>query len=213
LFQRSFPWLENVSATPVAQCPLGGLGAALSLSPDRLSGAPYLVADAAQRDATRARYDALARGKPIIGISWFSQNQEIGAHKSSTLDDWAPLLTRTALFVNLQYHSNPAEIAAAEARFGCVIHTDRHVDQVASLDQFAAQIAAIDEMICVSNSGVHLAGALGVRCTLLAPAGRGLLWYWGAEGETTPWYRSVRIIRRSAGEAWSRVVERAAGPS
>ena len=209
LFRRSFPWLEDIiaagapAAAAQAQCSLGGLGAALSVSPDELSGAPYLIADPAQRAATRARYEALAQGRPIIGISWFSENPEFGRYKSSALEEWEPLLRREALFINLQYHSKPEDIAAVQTRFGCTIHTDPDVNQTLDLDAFAAQIAAVDEMISVSNSGVHMAGALGARCTMLAPPGRGLLWYWGMEGETTPWYASLRIVRRAPGQAWT----------
>jgi hypothetical protein len=194
----------------LAQCPLGGLGAALAIAPSDISGEPYLFADTARRAAIRARYETLARGKPIIGVAWFSQNQELGALKSSSLDDWGPLLTRQALFVNLQYRSDPLEVAAAEAKFGCAIHTDALVDQVADLDAFAAQIAALDRVVSVSTSAVHLAGALGTPCALLAPTGRGLFWYWGAEKDTTPWYNSVRILRRAPAEPWASVVERAA---
>jgi hypothetical protein len=57
---------------------------------------------------------------------------------------------------------------------------------------------------------VHLAGALGVPCTVLAPPAQGLLWYWGATGERTPWYESVRVVRRSANEDWAAQVARAA---
>ena len=210
LFRRAFPWLESASSTN-AQCAMGGLGAALDVTPEVGSNcSPYLVADPAQRTAARARYEALAQGRPIIGISWFSENAEFGRYKSSALDEWAPLLTKGAFFVNLQYHAKPDEIAAAQAKFGASIHTDPHVDQVTDLDAFAAQIAAVDRVISVSNSGVHMAGALGIPCDVLAPPGRGLLWYWGTEGETTPWYPSVRIVRRAPGEPIARAIERVA---
>ena len=205
LFRRSMPQLEAVVAIgqalpAAAQISLGSLGAALDVGIDTLARrpSPHLKADPAKRDAARAGYEKLAQGRPIVGLSWFSQNPEFGAQKSSSLDDWAPLLTRDCLFVNVQYRADAAQLAAAERKFGCTIHNDPHVDQVLDLDAFAAQIAALDHMVSVSNSGVHMAGALCAHCIVLAPPGRGLLWYWGLEGERTPWYDSVRVVRRAA---------------
>jgi hypothetical protein len=55
-----------------------------------------------------------------------------------------------------------------------------------------------------------MAGALGVDCIVMPPPARGRLWYWSIEGDTTPWYKSVRIVRRSLRESWEMQVARAA---
>ena len=47
---------------------------------------------------------------------------------------------------------------------------DREVDQLANLDEFAAQIAAMDLVITIDNSTAHLAGALGVPTWVLLPS-------------------------------------------
>lgn len=217
LIQRWLPQIEVVRegagpASAEAQVALGSLGAALNLGPEDVAARndPLLRADPALQTATRARYEALAQGRRIVGIAWYSQNQEFGAHKSAALEHWRALLERDYFFVNLQYRSDPAEIAAAEHAFGCVIHTDPSVDQVADLEAFAAQIAALDTIVSVSNTTVHMAGALGVPCLTLLPPLRGLIWYWGAEGETTPSYKSVRLIRRAPGAPWEEQIARAA---
>jgi hypothetical protein len=85
---------------------------------------------------------------------------------------------------------------------------DAHVDQVASLDQFAAQIAAIDEMICVSNSGVHLAGALGIPVWLALQQVPD--WRWLLEREDSPWYPTLRLFRQTGCDYWHDVFERMA---
>lgn len=215
LFARSFPTMDvrafdAAAGLAAAQVAAGSVGATLGVEASDLDGAPYLVADAERVAVLRARYETLAAGRRIIGIAWMSKNPTLGAHKSARLDDWAALLTRDALFVNLQYGDTAAEVAAARARFGRNLHRDAQIDQLADLDAFAAQIAAMDEIVSVSNTTVHLAGALGVRCTVLVPPAQGLLWYWGVSGETTPWYRSVRIVRRASGETWAQHVEKAA---
>jgi hypothetical protein len=44
----------------------------------------------------------------------------------------------------------------------------------------------------------------------MPPPARGRLWYWGLEGEATPWYSSVRILRRDLDEPRAAQIARAA---
>ncbi|MES1158413.1 MAG: tetratricopeptide repeat protein [Terricaulis silvestris] len=215
LFARSFADIEiraddSVTPPPAAQIAAGSLGFALDIAASYLDGSPYLKADQTRRDAIRARYEALAEGRPIVGIAWISKNPLIGKHKSTSLHDWRALLARDYFFVNLQYGDVAEEIAAAERELGHVIYSDPEIDQLADIDGFAGQIAALDRIVSVSNTTVHLAGALGVPCVVLVPPAQGLLWYWGASGERTPWYDSVRIVRRAQREGWADHVAKAA---
>lgn len=214
LFARSFPDLNVCAAgqAPVAdaQSPVGGVGQFVAPSTGALGdGAPYLRAGEDRLGALRARYVERARGRKIVGIAWASTNQRLGAHKSMALAQWGPLLQREYFFVNLQYGDVAAEVERAGARFGAEIYSDPDVDQMASLDDFAAQVAAMDAVVSISNTTVHVAGALGVRCVALVPPGLGLLWYWGSVGDTTPWYRSVSLVRRASDEGWAEQVARA----
>ena len=79
------------------------------------------------------------------------------------------------------------------------IHHDSSADPLGDLDRYAAQLAALDLVISVSNTTVHVAGALGVPTWVIVPEGRGGLWYWFTEGERSPWYAAVRLFRRRAG--------------
>lgn len=209
LFERSFPGVQvraqgNVDGAADAQVSIASLGAVLGAGAEALDGgAPYLKADMAKAAEIRNRYEGLARGRPIVGISWHSNNQKIGGQKSAPLVDWGALLSKDFLFVNLQYGPAASDAMEAGARFGCEIVTDPAIDQLADLDAFAAQVRAMDHVVSVSNTTVHFAGALGVPCTVVAAPGRGRLWYWGCAGEITPWYASVRIARRSRGECWA----------
>lgn len=216
LFARSFPDLEvrGVDApapTVAAQIATGSLGAALGIGVEDLGGGrSYLVADPDLRAHLRARYERLARGRPVIGIAWTSRAARLGASKSAALADWGALLRRDALFVNLQYGDVGVEIAEARAQFQCEIVEDADIDQMTDLDAFAAQVAAMDRVISVSNTSVHVAGALGVPCDVLVAPARGRLWYWGLDGETTPWYASVRLVRRTLDESWAEQIARVA---
>ena len=60
--------------------------------------------------------------------------------------------------------------------------------------------------VCVHTAAVHLAGAMGLPVWLLmrhegAP-------FFGVDGESAPWYPSVRVWRQSADGEWAGVLER-----
>jgi hypothetical protein len=61
-------------------------------------------------------------------------------------------------------------------------------------------IEACDEVVSIGNATAHLAGALGKRTTVLLPEVPS--WRWLAQGETTPWYSSVRLRRLPPGHQW-----------
>jgi tetratricopeptide (TPR) repeat protein len=182
LFARAFADLEvrsvEESKTAAdAQIAIGSLPLALNAGLAELcGGAAFLTADEAVKREIRARYEVLARGRPIVGVAWMSKTPHTGAHKSSRLGDWGALLSKDCLFVDLQYGEHASELAAARARFACDIHADAAIDQMRDLDAFVAQIAALDFVVTVSNTTAHLAGALGVPCLVLVPPAQGLLW-------------------------------------
>lgn len=193
--------------TPVdaaAQCPFGSLGRWLRNSAvDFSHGRIDLVADPARRGALADRYRDMAGARRLIGLSWRSGNRRIGADKSIPLAALLPALRRPdVLWINLQYGDCAAELAAMRAA-GIAIHHDDGIDSFRDLDGFAAQIAALDGVVTVSNTTVHVAGGLGVPCRLLLPAGRGRLWYWPVTGNDCLWYRNIRITRQQQAGDWS----------
>lgn len=217
LFARSFPGLEVLARdTPRDtgaqwQLPLGDLGAIFR--PDATSftrRGGHLKADPARRAALRARYGAES-GQRLVGIAWRSANAEFGPQKSAALADFLPILRLPGfVFVNLQYGDCAAEIAALAAEHGIRVIQDPAIDPLVSLDDHAAQVAAMDQVVSVSNSAVHLAGALGVAACVMLPQGRGVQWYWGAAGERTDWYESILLLRAGPGEGLPAVIARAA---
>ncbi|MFN4310538.1 MAG: tetratricopeptide repeat protein [Ferrovibrio sp.] len=219
LFGRSFPGLEvlandsvlDVSALRLAcQRPFGDLGAVLRPDVQSFASHPraYLKADPQRRTVFRQRY--ASGDRLLVGISWNSNNRRAGAGKSVALADMLPFLREpNANFVSLQYGPAATEAATLEQRGDIAFRHDDQVDPLQDIDAQAAQIAALDMVVSVSTAAAHLAAALGVPTLLLLPGTRGQLWYWGAEGETTPWYPSVRICRIQPGEGVRAMMERA----
>lgn len=209
LFERSFPGVplqllqiknaERFRALADVQIGLGDLGSILR---PRLSAFPpavaYLKADAERVSVMRAEY-AAHRKRLIVGLTWRS-NARSGAYKSASLLDWAPVLRQEdILFVDLQYGDTTKERAEAKERLGVEILHDEQIDAMKDLDGFAAQAAAVDLVIGASNSGQHIAAALGCPCWIAVPGGAGRLWYWFLDREDSPWYPHVRLFRQKPG--------------
>jgi ADP-heptose:LPS heptosyltransferase len=69
-------------------------------------------------------------------------------------------------------------------------------------------IDQLDLVISIDSPVAHLAGALGKRTwTLLSHLAD---WRWMLEGETTPWYPTMRLFRQTRPGDWSDVIERVA---
>jgi ADP-heptose:LPS heptosyltransferase len=77
---------------------------------------------------------------------------------------------------------------------------------MSDLDAFAAQVAAMDLVISVSNTTVHMSGALGVPTWVMLNTVP--LPCWLLERDDSPWYPSVRLFRQSAAGDWANVTER-----
>jgi Flp pilus assembly protein TadD len=225
LFARSFPKAEFVARDepPAArlrapdidlQCALGSLCRWLRRDAAAFA-APraYLEADPERVEVLRARYEALGQG-PKIGIAWRSvargdrpRNKRFSADKSTALADWGPVLRAgEACFVNLQYGEVADDLAEIERRFGVRVFDDQRVDQMASLDAFAAQLAALDLVVSVSNTTVHMAGALGREVWTMIPFVPD--WRWQMGREDTLWYPRMRLFRQPAPGDWRAVFAR-----
>jgi tetratricopeptide (TPR) repeat protein len=219
LLQRSIGGLTFIAPGDTAldrhaidfQAPIGSL--CRWLRPD-LASFPsrrgYLKADATQRDALRSRYRQRFQGRPIVGISWRGGSGEVALARSMVLTAWRPLLAqRDVGFVNLQYGDCRADLAAVRSQVGVEIFHDETMDPLQDLDAFAAQTAAMDLVISIDNSTVHMAGALDVPVWVLLPAVPD--WRWMLGRSDSPWYASVRLFRQPSAGAWAPVIDNVAG--
>lgn len=220
LFRRSFAGIECIvkEDPPSAetrrhgidfQAPGGNLGRwlrpDLESFPNRQS---YLVADADRRDGLREKY--MQDGESLlVGVAWISKNKRIGKQKSMALRELAPLARIPGVrLIDLQYGDTAQERAQFEDQTGMAVLDDEQVDQMADLDGFAAQVAAMDLVISVSNTTVHMAGALGVPAWVMLNTVP--LPFWLLEGEDSPWYPSARLFRQTRPGEWADVIERIA---
>lgn len=175
--------------------------------PTKSSG--YLHADSETTSSLRSRYEEQSEGRKIIGLSWSSSGRT-GTLKTPPLENWAQLLAvDDYFFVSLQYSASEEDSSAlsnfSDGRFIC----DESIDTTNDLDQSAAQIAAMDAVITISNSTAHMAGALGVPVATVVPSGYGGFWYWFRERADSPWYPSMRICRQNTPGDWTHAIQEA----
>jgi Tfp pilus assembly protein PilF len=220
LFRRSFPAVSCISRqTPPAaealatgidfQCPSGDLAGWLRTERGDFPGSPsYLSANHGRVDALKEAYQAGGRDL-LAGIAWVSKNPEAGKIKSLDLADWRGMADIPGVrFIDLQYGDTIEERARFEADTGAAILHDDSIDQMADLDAFSAQVAAMDLVISASNTTVHMAGALGVSTWVMLNTVP--LCVWMLEGDTSPWYPSLRLFRQSQAGVWDDVVGKVA---
>ena len=117
----------------------------------------YLKPDMKLRKELRQKYESMAQGKRIVGISWRSASVKLERHKSADLMDWHPIIGHPDVFVvNLQYGDYQDEVRSYEERFGSSLYDDTSIDPMSSVDQAMAQIAAMDLVVSISNSNAHI---------------------------------------------------------
>jgi hypothetical protein len=212
LFGRSFPGVDvraasaENKATAYAEADRTAgfehLNAYLGASAEAIAGTfvplrpePKAVAELS------ARYRG-SSDKPLIGISWGSSAY---AKDTPSLEDWAALIKSVdAKFVSLQYGNIAGDLARLSADSQKTIVSDASVDQLADLDRFAAQIASLDAVVTISNTGAHLTGALGVPAIIIIDDN--FRRAWPVVTERTPYYpEAVLVAKRS--RAWRAVMD------
>ncbi len=217
LFSRSFPAVQCISKQSILDGTLSPPAADMQMAIGSLPRvfrrdlnafprhAGYLVADAPRRQQFREALSRLGDGLKV-GISWFGgKDDEARRKRSIPLERWAPLLSLPGIdWVTLQYGQTVRERAAVEAQTGGTIFECPDADPLQDLDSFAALVSALDLVISVDNSTVHMAGALGVPVWTLLPSASD--WRWMLERSDTPWYPSMRLIRRGKSEIWPDVL-------
>jgi hypothetical protein len=160
-----------------------------------------IVNDRSEAQELRESY-LKGRSLPLIGIAWWSSH--VGKDLPSVAE-WARLVRDVpAQFVSLQYAQSPADVAVLQSGNPDKLIVDASVDQLKDMDRFASQIAALDLVITISNSGAHLAGAMGQKMILVRDDlfRRG----WPYLSRSVPWYPNTVVVGKDSRE-WAAVFD------
>jgi tetratricopeptide (TPR) repeat protein len=183
-------------------CPLMSVPAALRL--DAVPAfQPWLRADPVRVAGWRMRLAALPGLK--VGVAWAGEPRafdmmafRMNRRRSMPLRHLAPLTRLPGVtLVSLQKGA-----AAAEARDAGLLDW---TEELADFSDTAALVAALDLVVSVDTSIVHVAGALSVPVWVLNRYDRCWRWHW--DRTDSAWYPSVRLFTQDAPGEWAPVVE------
>lgn len=138
-----------------------------------------------------------------VGVAWSGNPRHTGDRtRSMTVAQLSPLMRLGCELVVVQKNlraddqkliaSNPAIRDVSES--------------IGDFADNAALLECMDVVVTVDTAIAHLAGSMGKPTLLMLwkyPD-----WRWGLEGESTPWYESVRMIRQDIRGDWEDVIER-----
>ncbi|MDO6384976.1 glycosyltransferase family 9 protein [Uliginosibacterium sp. 31-12] len=157
----------------------------------------YLTVPEDSCDYWRERVAGLARaGKKRIGLAWSGQP----AHRADR--------RRSIPFVKIV-----DSIRVCDADFFALqtvvpenlpANIFNVSEELLTLADTAGLIQQMDLVVAVDTSVVHIAGALGKPTLLLLPFR--YEWRWGVEGESNPWYESVRVLRQLQAGDWDEML-------
>jgi len=180
--------------------PLMSLMHALEVTPDRISGAPYLdpQGDCPAEIAAKLPRD----GVPTVALTWAGNPLHENDHRRSIPGALlAPLLQLSGVrFVALQ-KSPPVESALPTDLQQLVVDIGTCCN---SFNDSAHALRRVDLLVTVDTSVAHLAGALGVPTLLCLPQVPD--YRWGLTSATTPWYDSMTLLRQQEHGNWEGVL-------
>ena len=218
LIQRSFPETEVHGSRGQKyydfdpkvvdhSLPIAQLGEFFRTKDSDFTGEPYLKADPDRVQMWKHLF--ASKGKPVIGIGWQGGIWKTAAKfRQLTLDELLPVMRSVdAHWVSLQYKPSGGHIEAFKKEHPEIdIVEYAHGTLSNDYDDTVAMIAAMDMVVTMQTSTVHVAGGLGIPCWTFVP--RTSQWRYGQSGEDFPWAKSVRIIRQNTDGVWDDVMNK-----
>ena len=142
---------------------------------------------------------------PRIGIVWSGSTTNkidlnVCSRRNIPLDQLNPLFE-----LPLEFHVLQTEFRAEDTvTLANLNKLHLHRDDLKDFSDTAALIQEMYLIISVCTSVAHLAGALGQATLVLLPYSADYRWL--AEGNTSPWYPSIELIRQDEIENWANVI-------
>jgi hypothetical protein len=113
----------------------------------------------------------------------------------------------TATFVSLQYGDIARDLEVLRGLAGERVIQDTEIDQLVDLDGFAAQIAALDAVVSISNTTIDMAGMLDAPIVHIRDDKSSQIWPLSGP---SPWYPNMTFLYRQQ-RSWPEVFADARG--
>ena len=201
IFKISFPssrvfsssnYNENDAPTDAVYMFIGSLGRFFRNQISEFPKTPYIFADLSKITNWRNRLQC--EGKKLIGISWKGGTTHTRDWaRSFALQNFLKLMPQDNFkFVNIQHNSSPIEVQQAVDDLNVEIISFPETD-TRDISDLSALLCALDHVVTVQNSNIHLCGALGVHCIGIIPEIPE--WRYGMQRDHMIWYEKVKLLR------------------
>lgn len=184
-------------------CPMMSLPRAFDTGLEDIPAAiPYLRARPEQVRAWQARLSRLPG--PRVGVVWAAGLGIRWVHrkKSIRFERLRPLLEVPGVtFVSLQKGAAGRPVLSG-------VRVEDWTKELRDFADTAALIEALDLVIGIDTSVIHLAGALAKPVWVLNP--HETCWRWLLDRDDSPWYPTLRLFRQSRPGDWDPVIARVA---
>lgn len=190
-----FAFYVNIMSLP------RGFGTTVSTIPGNI---PYLHPDPKFAATWETRLGP--RDRPVIGLAWAGSAAHLrDRHRSLSLEQLAPVLSVPGVrFVSIQ--KGAATVQAESIPESC--DWISLGPELNDLEDAAAVLSLVDLLVCVDTGPAHIAGAMGKSVWMMLPDPPDYRWL--TEGESTPWYPTMRMFRQDEPRRWEPVIDRVA---
>jgi hypothetical protein len=168
------------------------------------SGAAYLLPDYDRIEFYRKALKKLGKG-PYIALTWVGGTKATRVEdRTICLQELRPIMDAFTCVSGQYSDTNPM---IEGERIAAGLHKIDDASPGLDLAEQAALFSAVDAVVTVQQTAVHVAGAVGAKT--YAMIGSHPHWRYGVSGDKLPWYPLVRLVRQHNdwGDVVSRVLE------
>jgi hypothetical protein len=143
-----------------------------------------------------------------IGINWQGNaDHHADVYRSVPLESLRPLSRIPGItLVNLQFGYGIEQLDDCDFAAN-IVRLPEHVDtDGGAFTDTTAILQNLDGVVTTDTAIAHLAGAVGAPVLMML--GRVPDWRWLQEGDSTPWYPTMRLIRQQELGCWDDVIKR-----
>ena len=199
--RQTWPDIDVVTdATPgdySAKVALGSLAGMYRQNIRDFPGRAYLKPDPRRVEFYRSRLEEFGK-PPYAALAWVGGiKQTRVVDRSMGLVTLKPIMDKYSC-VSAQYNDRNPMIDADAKQNGLKKINEESAG--GDLAEQAALFKAVDAVVTVQQTAVHVAGAVGAPCFALIA--HNPQWRYGMQGASMPWYGSVQLFRKPEGGEW-----------
>jgi hypothetical protein len=191
-----------------AYAPLLSLPHVLGVTLESIPAAmPYIDVAAIRRRKDPSTLPVLKSSSRFkVGMVWAgSPTHRNDRQRSCALREFLPVLQTPGIdFYSVQKGERGEELAQLPP----AVQVQDLAPYLHDFGDLAVILDQLDLVITVDTAVAHMAGALGKPVWVVLSYVPD--WRWGLEGESTPWYPTMRLFRQARAGDWAEVMERVA---